>query len=300
MEKEIARKYALPYYETAVVKLDRKRLLSNLKIPVKLALGVSQATEIIRFLKPDVVFSKGGYVALPTCFAAKKLGIPVVCHESDFSLGLANKIVSKFAVKTLTSFPETKGGIFVGNPVREDFFKRERAQKIAFFPQNKSTLLVCGGSLGAVPVNNAVYQALPTLLKDYNVVHVAGKNANFSVKLPGYFQCAYTDDFPSYLASCDVVVCRSGANTLTEAAALGKRCVTVPLPKGSSRGDQILNAHSFERRGYCTVLPQQNLSPDTLVSAIEAVRYKVPLKLDASGVNTRVVQEILSVLPAHP
>lgn len=298
MEERLVADAQIPFHKTTVVKFDRSKVLSNLKIPFLLQKGINEAKEMIAFIKPDVVFSKGGYAALPVCFAAKKLGVPVVCHESDYTLGLANKIVSSFAAKTVTSFPETKGGIYVGNPVREEFYSKK------IFPEytvpnmdpHKRTLLVCGGSLGSSAINDALYSVLPTLLKNYNVIHISGKTGDFNVKRNNYYQCAYAPDFPSLMRRADLLICRAGSNTLFEAAAVGIRCIAVPLPKGASRGDQIMNARSFEKRGYCDVLPQENLCAETLLSKIEAIWYKTPPVMNVLQINEKIVNIILSVI----
>ncbi|MBR1624621.1 MAG: UDP-N-acetylglucosamine--N-acetylmuramyl-(pentapeptide) pyrophosphoryl-undecaprenol N-acetylglucosamine transferase [Clostridia bacterium] len=297
IEKKLAQKAGISYLETTVIKFDRKNILSDLKIPYKLHQGVSEAKKIFRSVKPSVVFSKGGYAALPACLAAKSLSVPVICHESDYSLGLANKITSYFAVKTLTSFPETKGGTYVGNPVREDFLRSLPAPSF-FLKLDKrlKTILVCGGSLGSVAINEAVYKTLPILLRKYNVVHICGQNGDLSVHGENYFQLPYTDDFAAVLQHCDYVVSRSGSNTLFEIASLGKPCLTIPLPKGTSRGDQILNARSFEKRGFCKVLPQENLSPETLIQGIDGLSAFPNNKLDVSKTNETIIKTLVSYL----
>lgn len=297
IERTLAMQAGLPYHETTVVKFDRGKILDNFKIPRLLKKGIYEAATLLKFIAPDVVFSKGGYASLPVCLAAKKLGIPVVCHESDYSLGLANKIIAKFAKKVLTSFPETKGGIFVGNPVREEFF--DGKDEYVSFPNlsdDKKTILICGGSTGSAAINSAAYQVLPELSKRYNVIHICGKSGDFSVKCNNYYQCAFSDSFPAALKKSDLIICRAGANTLCEAAATGTRCITVPLPKGSSRGDQILNARSFEKRGYCKTILQENLTAEKLLSEIEAIWYKTPPKMNVLQINKNIVKQILSVI----
>lgn len=297
MEENLVTNAGIPFHKTTVVKFDRSKIFSNLKIPFLLQKGINEAKELITFIKPDVVFSKGGYAALPVCFAAKKLGIPVVCHESDYTLGLANKIVSSFAAKTLTSFPETKGGIYVGSPVREEFYSKKPSYcEVPNMDARKKTLLVCGGSLGSSAINNVIYSVLPVLLKNYNVIHISGKTGDFNVKRNNYYQCSYAPDFPALMRRADLVICRAGSNTLFEAAATGIRCIAIPLPKGASRGDQILNAKSFEKHGYCEVLPQEKLCPETLLSKIEAIWHKTPQVLDVLQINEKIVKHILSVI----
>lgn len=294
IERDLALTAGIPFFETPVVKLDRSRIMNNFKIPFVLIKGVSKACTVFDEIRPDIVFSKGGYAALPSCFAAHKRGIPVVCHESDYTLGLANKVVSSFAAATLTSFPETKGGTFVGNPVRKEIY--EKNNPLHSIDQGRKKILITGGSLGSLALNEVVYNALPPLLKKYNVVHISGKKGDFSIKQSNYLQIAFTNDFPELLRSCDLVVCRSGANTLSEVASLGKKCLTIPLPKGVSRGDQILNAESYRKRGYCTVLPQEKMTPQTLLSSIEKTMDMNPPVLNVERINANIVEIILSAL----
>ena len=298
IEKYLAEKANIPFYETTVVKFDRRKILSNFKIPILLQKGISEAKKILTKLSPDVIFSKGGYAALPVCFAAKMLGIPVICHESDYSMGLANKIVSLFAKKTLTSFPETKGGIYVGNPVRQDFFNQSTSQQsnLPMLDSKKRTLLICGGSTGSTAINKVIYSALPELLKKYNIIHISGNNGDFSVSGSNYYQYKYADNYPSLLKRADCVVCRAGSNTLTEAAALGKKCITIPLPKGVSRGDQILNAKSFQKRGYCKILFQDNLCVQSLIATINSIWNNSTPAMNVLQINKNIVNHIISAI----
>lgn len=297
MEKNLAREAGLPFYETPVIKFDRGRLFENAKIPFVLSQGIKKATAFFDEIKPDIVFSKGGYAALPACFAAKRKHIPVICHESDYSLGLSNRIVKTFASAVLTSFPETKGGAYVGNPVREEIVKKvPSSPPFPDMDSAKKIILITGGSLGAVRLNEVVIAALPELTKKYEIIHISGKNCNFTTRMKGYHRLEYANNFPALLAYADLVLCRSGSNTLTETAALGKRCITVPLPKGASRGDQLLNAQSFEKRGFCKVLPQENLSKESLLPAIEESWLITPPTLNVSEVNRKIVSVISSFL----
>ncbi len=298
IEQSLVKHAGLPYHKTTVVKFDRNRVFSNLKIPFMLKKGIDEGKILLKFLAPDVIFAKGGYVSLPVCLAAKKLGIPVVCHESDYTLGLANKIIASFAEKVLTSFPETKGGTFVGNPVREEFLqdKNNYVDSFTGMSDNRKTILICGGSTGSTAINSVVYEVLPELTKRYNVIHICGKNGNFNIKCNNYYQCAYTDAFPYALKQSDLIICRAGANTLCEAAATGTRCIAVPLPKGASRGDQILNAKSFEKRGYCKVILQENLTGENLLSEIENIWNKKPSVMNVLQINENIVKQILSVV----
>lgn len=300
MEKKLAVEKGLPFYGVTTVKFDRKNIIHDLKIPFLLHKGIAECREIFDKEKPEVVFSKGGYVALPACFAAKKVKIPVVCHESDYTLGLANKITSPFAAKTLVSFPSTEGGIFVGNPIREEILQGNKERAIRSYPikTDKKTVLIFGGSQGASALNKVVYAALETLTKRYNVIHVSGKTGNF-IDYPdslSYRQMEFSSDMPDLFALADVVVCRGGSNTLFEVAAVGKPALCIPLPKGNSRGDQLLNAEYFQKSGFIDVLPQDKLSEESLLKNIESTLRLRPTPLDLSATNRRIAEEIFSVI----
>lgn len=278
VEKTLAKDADLPYFQTETAKFRRNLSPKNFAIPFKLLKGVRQASEHLERLKPDVVFGKGGYVSLPTVIAAKKLGIPVVVHESDFSLGLANKIAEKrFGAKVLTAYPETAAQnpsrIYVGFPLRDSLFsgQKERAARFLEFDGSRPVLLVTGGSSGSVAINDAVKAALPSLLKTYDVVHIVGKN-NFSYSdSPHYKPLAYSEAIENLYAISDVVVSRAGAGAVSELAALRKSAVLVPLPAGASRGDQLDNAYYAAKYG-AVVLEQSDLSVQNLLSAISKAR----------------------------
>lgn len=298
MEKELAEAENLPFFSTSVVKLDRANPLNNLKIPFVLLKGVAEAEELLRFINPDVVFSKGGYASLPTCFAAKKLNVPVIVHESDYSFGVANRLVKKFAALTITSFPETQGGICIGNPVRQEIFHGSPYRARAVFPidPSKKTVLVFGGSTGAEKINLTVYKALDKLTACYNVIHIAGKSGDFTIKHSGYHQIRYCRDIADLYALANVAVSRGGANSLAELAAINKPAVIIPLPKGTSRGDQLDNAKSYYKRGYFEILPQDELYAETLLHSIKVAEKKKSPKSPPCDVNTKIVEKIIETV----
>lgn len=300
MEKRLVEAKNLPFYSTDVIKLDRANLLKNLKIPYVLMKAVRQATVILETLKPDLVFSKGGYVALPTCFAARRLHIPIVVHESDMTLGLANKLVSKFAKLVLTSFEETKGGEYAGNPVRNEIFEGKKARAVQNYklPANLPLALIVGGSSGSTAINDAVYNALPSLTADFFVVHIAGKSRDTAIKAKNYLQLEYASDIYDLFAAADVVVTRGGANSLAELASTGKRTLVIPLPKGSSRGDQVDNAMSYQKRGLVTMLEQSRLTPESLSESIRRLYLSPSLSIKGKqkDANVRIVKRLLDVI----
>jgi len=297
MEKRIAEKNNLQYFRTDVVKFTRDDFIKNFKIPFVLIKGIREAKALLSTLRPSVIFSKGGYVALPTCFAAYFKKIPIVVHESDFTLGVANKLVSRFAKSTLTSFSETKGGEYVGNPIRACITQGNKdivvkRHKLAA----RQTILVMGGSLGSEALNKVIYQAVATLTKTYNVIHLAGKSLNDKIAYKNYHQLEFAEDIENYFAAADLVVSRAGANSLSEIAALGLRNIVIPLPKGNSRGDQLENAESYSKRGLVEILRQENLTCASLLSAIEVTMEKPkPKSTDYADTIVKIVNKIREV-----
>lgn len=307
IERQIIENTDIPYYSIPCAKLDRQSLTKNLKMPFKVISGVIRAGKILDEIKPDVVFSKGGYVSVPTVIAANKRKIPVIAHESDYTIGLANKISAKYCKKVLTSFPETaktiKNGEFCGSPLRKSLFSVTKNEVLDTFgfKGNKPILLVTGGSQGAKIINDTLRLALSDLLPKYDIIHICGKNNLINEKTPkGYFQTEFMNKIENAFAVASVCVSRAGSNTLFELMSLKIPCVLIPLPKGASRGDQILNAAYFQKQGLATVLQQENLSPESLTLAINSIyanRYnlsrnfeKFPVK-DASRHISRVIAD---------
>ena len=280
MEKRLLAPYKnVIYHEIPCVKLVRSLTPKNLLIPFKLIKSVTAAKRLIDEIRPSVIFSKGGFVALPVCLAAGK--VPVILHESDLTPGLANRLAARKCVEFLTAFDtgatRTK---CVGAPLRREIYRgdRQKALSECGFSGLKPVLLVTGGSLGATALNKAVTAALPTLTEKFDVAHLTGRGNLSGVKMPGYFEKEFAENMPDYFAAADVVLSRGGSNTLFELAALGLPALIVPLPKGNSRGDQIDNAEYFENRRAVRVLLQEKLSPDTLVAAItETYEHKSEL-----------------------
>jgi UDP-N-acetylglucosamine--N-acetylmuramyl-(pentapeptide) pyrophosphoryl-undecaprenol N-acetylglucosamine transferase len=259
-------------------KLRRYFNLKNFSDPFRVIAGIFQSAHLMGKLKPDVCFSKGGFVSVPVVIGAWLHHVPVLCHESDLTPGLANKICTRFARKVATTFPEcaqalAPKGVFTGTPLRPMLFSgsKEKGLAMAHFTADKPVLLMMGGSLGAQSVNAALRAALPQLLPQMQVFHICGRG-NLDESLTGtegYYQTEFlNDDLPDALATADYILSRAGSNALCEFQALGKPMLLVPYPKGASRGDQILNAASYEKRGLARVLPQEQMTPDTLYRGI--------------------------------
>ena len=266
------------YHAVQTGKLRRYFSWQNFTDPFRVIAGAVQSARLMGKIKPDVCFSKGGFVAVPVVFGAWLHRVPVVCHESDLTPGLANKLCKPFARKIATTFPECAEALgakaeTTGTPLRPELLRGSRARGLSMlgFEGVKPILLMMGGSSGAQAVNKALREALPELLKSFDVAHICGKG-NLAPELdgtPGYTQMELLDaELPDVLACADLVLSRAGSNALMEFQALGRPMLLVPYPKGASRGDQILNAQSLEKRGLCRVLMQENMTAETLVSAL--------------------------------
>ena len=266
------------YHAVSCGKLRRYFDLKNFSDPFRVIKGIAQATSLIRKLKPDVVFSKGGFVSVPVVYGAKLNGVPIVCHESDMTPGLANKLTAPFANVMCCTFPEAAKlagakGLYTGTPIRPEILKGNRANglKRFGFKDGIPVIMITGGSSGAVAINEAVRGALPKLTQCFQVLHLCGPG-NFNASLEGtknYTQCEYLDEEMADAYACaDILLSRAGSNTLCEIAALRKPALLVPYPKGASRGDQIINAQSFVDRGLAHQLLQENMTPETLYEHI--------------------------------
>lgn len=275
IEKELAKKEGLTFYYVPTVKLERKFTLKNAFVPAKLLLAIRESKKLLKNIKPSVVFSKGGYVALPVVIASKKLGIPVVSHESDMTVGLANKIGAKHSKLFLTSFDCTKvtceKTVFTGSPIRESLFasgdKKQILKKYGLSGRKK-ILLIFGGSSGSKSINEITQKCLYKLINRYDVVHICGKGKGENEREKGYIKMPYADNIGELFCIADLVISRAGANSLFELTALKKPTLAIPLPKGNSRGDQIDNAEYFKKHKLIEVLMEENLNVNTFLNAI--------------------------------
>lgn len=269
----------IPYHGISSGKLRRYFDFKNITDLFRIVKGLADAYKLLRRLKPDIVFSKGGFVVVPVAYAAKLLGIPVVIHESDITPGLATKLVMPFAKVVCTSFPETlqyvpEGkGTLTGSPIRTSLYSGNRREGLKLsgidYLPSKPVLLVTGGSLGSVVINKHIFELLPKLLPRFHVIHLCGKGNITEDASPGYAPFEYAqEEMPHLLAAADMVIGRAGANTIFELLALGKPNLLIPLSKNASRGDQILNAASFERQGYSIVLQEEEMDAGTLHESI--------------------------------
>lgn len=281
IERKLIENAGIPYDGISSGKLRRYFDLKNFTDPLRVLKGYHEARRLIRKYKPDIVFSKGGFVAVPVVLAASHYKVPVIIHESDMTPGLANKICIPSAKRVCCNFPETLSclpedkAVLTGSPIRAELLKGDRLAGLQYanLSPDKPVLLVIGGSLGSVKVNQAVRQILPGLLARFQVIHICGKG-NLDENLigtAGYVQYEYVDAPLKHLfAAADLVISRAGANSICEILALRKPNILIPLSAAASRGDQILNANSFARQGFSTVLEEESLNDQSLMDAVES------------------------------
>ncbi|MBR5711985.1 MAG: undecaprenyldiphospho-muramoylpentapeptide beta-N-acetylglucosaminyltransferase [Lachnospiraceae bacterium] len=307
IEKELIENLGIPYYAISSGKLRRYFSLKNFTDIFRVLKGCRESKKLMKQLKPDVVFSKGGFVSVPVVRAAGKAHIPTLIHESDMTPGLANKLSSRYATKVCCNFAETlshvKGkGIHTGTPIRKELFAgtREAGLEYAGFTGEKPVILVVGGSTGAVRVNEAVRAALPQLLPVYDILHLCGKGkTDASVTAEGYVQKEYCDrEMKDVLAMADVVISRAGANAICELLALHKPNLLIPLSAEASRGDQILNAESFEKQGFSMVMQESEITPAHLTEAVNLLyhdrkRYAAAMAASPSSEATETIVGLL-------
>ncbi|MDE6189153.1 MAG: UDP-N-acetylglucosamine--N-acetylmuramyl-(pentapeptide) pyrophosphoryl-undecaprenol N-acetylglucosamine transferase [Clostridia bacterium] len=305
MESEICKKFHVQFYHCDSIKFDRSKLVKNLTIPLKLPSYIKQAKKILIDNNIDIVFSKGGYVAMPVVYAAKQLKIPTVCHESDFSLGLANKLNSRFAKGIITCFDSTckkRNTKVFENPIRKDFFNADPNKVFAAYGLNHymPILLIVGGSLGAKAINDVVYDSLDELCRRYQVIHVCG-NTLKPISHKNYIQLKYVDNIQDYIAASDLIVSRCGAGASTEINALNKRALYIPLQNKSTRGDQLLNAKYLTQSGYALMLEESKLSPKNLLLMLEKLStFEKKVYRYDRGNNSKIADYINRIAIENP
>jgi UDP-N-acetylglucosamine--N-acetylmuramyl-(pentapeptide) pyrophosphoryl-undecaprenol N-acetylglucosamine transferase len=285
IEKELIGKINIPYHEISSGKLRRYIDFENVKDVFRVLKGCLDARRVLRKLKPDLVFSKGGFVSVPVIVAARSLKIPIFIHESDMTPGLANKISQRFATKIFTSFDETvrffpkEKAMAIGSPIRREVLSgsAEKGRRFLGFHEGKPILTIMGGSLGARKINEAVRAALEQLTARYQIVHLCGKN-NLDQSLEGvsgYKQFEYVhDELPDILAATNLVITRGGSNAIFEFLALKIPMLIIPLGLQQSRGDQILNAKAFAEKGFSLTLEEDTLTSDSLLEHLETLEQK--------------------------
>ena len=285
IEKEIIESKGIPYYGISSGKLRRYFDIKNFTDPFKVFKGVIEAKKILTKEKPNIVFSKGGFVAVPVVIAASIKKIPVVAHESDITPGLANKLSAPFCDKLCVTFRESLSfvkdnkGVLTGSPIRSEILNGSKLQgkQICGFKDEKEILFIMGGSLGSKVINDVIRENLDEILTKFNVIHICGKG-NLDSKLQsytGYKQFEFvSDELPHLMKAADYIVSRAGANSIFEFLALKKPTLLIPLSRKASRGDQILNANSFKKEGYSLVLEEEEITKESFLSYLEELRTR--------------------------
>lgn len=312
IERKLIEGANIPYEGISSGKLRRYFDFKNFSDPLRVVKGYTEALKLMKKYKPDIVFSKGGFVAVPVVLAANRYKIPVIIHESDMTPGLANRICIKHAKKVCCNFPETlpylppEKAVLTGSPIREELLKGDRLSGLQYtnLSSNKPILMVIGGSLGSVIVNTTVRSILPQLLEKFQVIHICGKgNLDESlIGTSGYVQYEYVDAPLRHLfAAADILLSRAGANSICEILALRKPNILIPLSAAASRGDQILNASSFFKQGFSSVLEEEALSDESLYQMVIQTyenRRDYITKMEQSSLGN-AVDAIISLIEAN-
>ncbi len=278
IEKDMV-KPPIIYHGISTGKLRRYFDLKNFTDPFRIIKGYIQSKKLLKKIKPNIIFSKGGFVSVPVVMAANSLNIPVILHESDMTPGLANKLCIPKCDLICTSFEKTldstKGkGVLTGTPIRPmlKLGNVEYAKtKLKDFDHNNPTIMIMGGSLGAGAINEQIRSIMRGLTSSFNILHICGKN-NLDPHLnsvKGYMQFEFVnEELADFITYSDIIVSRSGATSIFEFLSLNKPMLLIPLPLSQSRGDQILNAKYFEEKGYAKVLRQEDMNDETLLKGI--------------------------------
>lgn len=293
----------ITYHEIPTVKLERKFTLKNLLIPFKLARSIKTTRQKLCDIAPDIIFSKGGFVAVPVAVAGKKLQIPIISHESDLSFGLANKIILKFCTIMCTTFEPTsklhKKCVHTGQPIRNDIFCGEKL-RLGFNP-TLPTILVLGGSLGAQFLNKIIFENLDELTKKYNIIHISGKKNFQNIIHENYKIVPYAENIADYYKTADIAISRAGSGVINELLALEIPMFLIPLSKKCSRGDQIENSKLFFELGFCEMLEEEDYNFQKFDEKIEKIlknKEKIKKNMKKTAKNN-AVEKIFNIIEKY-
>ncbi len=257
------------YYEIPAIKLVRGKVWKNFKIPFVLIQSILKAKKILKQIKPDVIFSKGGYVSLPVCIAAKMLKIPIVAHESDYSFGLANRIILKLCNKMCVNFKnlenKSKKIVYTGPIFSRIYENKERDYSKLNIDRIKPTILIVCGSLGSKKINENMFAILKDLLKDFNIIHITGSGNNTIKSYDNYNAFEIVDDMVNLYNIADFVIGRSGAGVTAECFFKQLPMILIPLENKATRGDQLLNAKYYKNLGVAQIIREQELTPTLML-----------------------------------
>lgn len=309
IEKTLVEQKKIPFHAIETGKLRRYFSWKNALSPFLICAGIMQSYFLLRKLKPNIVFSKGGFVAFPVVFSAWLNRIPIVAHESDLSPGLANRLSFPFVNKICLTFANAKPffkqsqhTVTTGTPIRQRLFEGSKQQglQLCQFTEDKPCILVMGGSAGSAKINLIVRQALPALLPLYNIIHLCGTGKIDPLSVyPGYYQIEYANDsLPDLLAAADIVVSRAGANSIYELLALQKPHILIPLSAEVSRGDQIENAQYFKDLGVSAVINDESLVQEQLITELATIlasRNQIIKNIQALSIKS-ATDEVIKVI----
>jgi UDP-N-acetylglucosamine--N-acetylmuramyl-(pentapeptide) pyrophosphoryl-undecaprenol N-acetylglucosamine transferase len=300
----IQHQYNIVFHSIRSGKYRRNLSFKNVSDLFRIRKGYKESLSLLSTIQPLLLFSKGGFVSVPPSYAAHTLGIPVLTHESDFSVGLANKLINRIATKIYTSFPiKIKNTQYTGNPVRKELLQGnvKRGLKYCGFTDKKPVLLVMGGSQGSAFINDLVKTTIPYLLCQYQIIHITGSDNQYHIDDICYKGIRFAEDELADLYACaDIIIGRAGANSIFEGLYLQKPMILIPLPKKYSRGEQIKNAQYFEEKGLLKVLPQNSCTTELLIQNIqEALESKAMIQqriqgFDLPDANSILIDEIES------
>jgi len=276
IEKKLVKNKNIIYHEIDSGKLRRYFSWKNFSDMFNIFRGLAQANKIIKKTKPDIIFSKGGFVSVPVVIAGRLNKIPVVIHESDMTPGLANKISVPFASSVCVSFENAarniKKSVITGSPIREELFHGDKSRalkKLNLKTKSHPVILIIGGSLGSEKINKLIREILDEL-KNFIILHICGAGNKKNIKRENYFEFEYVDqELADLFCLADIIISRAGSNCIFEFLALRKPNLLIPLSKKASRGDQILNANYFRDKNFSRVLYEENLTRENLLHEIK-------------------------------
>ena len=304
IEKDILAKISdITYHKIQTVKFERKLTFKNFLIPFKLIKSIRNTKTILKQINPNIIFSKGGFVAVPVAIAGKKLDIPIISHESDLSFGLANKIILKNCSVMCTTFKDTakanKKCIYTGQPIRRKIFE---GTPLKFdFNKNLPTLLVLGGSLGAKFLNDIIFENIEKLTEKFNIIHISGKNNFQNLTHKNYKIVPYAENIEDYYSSADIVLARAGSGVINELLALEKPMLLIPLSKKCSRGDQIENAKLFEKLEFAEIIEEENYNFLKILEKLEKLiknKEKIIKNMKKTAKNN-AIEKIINLIKKY-
>lgn len=308
IEKTLAEKYfgKENFFEIECKKLQRKVTLQNLSLPFAISKSIKNCKRILKGLNPSLIFAKGGYASFPVVVAGKKLGIDTFIHESDYTMGLANKICAKGCKKTFVTFEDTakvhKYTTHVGTPLRQQIYTPDRLKgmRTAKFDGKRKKITVVGGSMGAKRLNEIVEKSIDKITEKYDIFVICGKGKTLKATQKGFAQAEFVDNIFDVFCASDLVISRAGSNAICELIAMNKPCIFVPLTQ-ATRGEQLQNATYFEKRGCCLVADENTLDTQTLLDLIELAFekekvFKENMKKQNIDGTQKIVKEILQAI----